>query len=170
MGDLLASNTWLFVAIGAVVLFGIGASVFLCHRSVRQRRAGVYSAVSGDDDHAMRPLAGSGRLGRSRRSGKGRTKELYDAFAEREDEENSDEDANEEDKLVHRDASPNSPGLRYHDEFLDDEVPVHGDERFRDNAPGENEKSIGGVEDSRSGSGTEDGTGSWEHASADAAR
>ncbi len=165
-------------AIGIVLIFGISAGTFFYRRSVlRRQAAGEYSAVNADDDHPMSPLGQSGRLRRSRRSrrtGKGRTKELYDAFAEHGDEEDdSGEDANEEDELVRRDGSSSSPGLRYHDEFLDDEMledpPVHGEEWYRDE-PGEKEKSTGGNEDNRSGSGTEDGTGSWEHASTDATR
>jgi kexin len=169
MSDLLSNQTWLFGAIGVVTLFAVIVGVFFWRRRVR-RRSADYTAV-GTEDHAMGTIRGSmSRLlgKRSRpRDGEGRTKELYDALGEPNDDDDS---AGEEDGLV-RGHNTASPALRYHDEFLDDDQP--------DPAPpirptGEGERDVDSRrprrEDEGSSSPSGSGTGSWEHASADVLR
>ncbi|KAI9446169.1 peptidase S8/S53 domain-containing protein [Lactarius indigo] len=78
MSTLVSNQRWVFGAAGLVFLFGLTAGVFLCRRAARRRRAEDYSALPGDD------LA-LGVLPRGRRGP--RTKELYDAFGERGDDE-----------------------------------------------------------------------------------
>ncbi|KAH7322261.1 hypothetical protein B0J17DRAFT_723607 [Rhizoctonia solani] len=127
----------LFAALGAVVVFIIGAGVYV-HRRRRQRR---HYAALGGDDVPMSQVGG--------------TRELYDAFGELSDGDGS--DANEEMALRPRDRD----AVRYHDGFLDDE----DDERDRDryvDVPEEQTPSGTGVRSP----GEESGSGaSWEHAS-----
>jgi kexin len=144
MSDLLKSQTWLIAALGAVVLFVIGAGVYVYKR---RSRSSHYAALGGDDV-AMSQV----------RAGGGGTRELYDAFGELSD---GDSDADEEMALRARDTERD--GLRYHDGFLDDEDEEK--ERYVDAPRGEEE----GSERTAGGAGTrspgeESGT-SWEHAS-----
>jgi kexin len=153
MSALVSNQRWVFGAAGVVVLFGILAGIFLCRRAARRRRAvGQYSALPGED-------VALGAMPRSARTP--RTKELYDAFGEHED----DDDVDENTGL--RGASPRGagPGLGFHEGFLDDEdsntprtgrTPAYRDEPER-------EERAGGGTTSPNGSGS--GDGSWEHAS-----
>ncbi|KAF8710836.1 Proprotein convertase P-domain, partial [Rhizoctonia solani] len=138
MTDLLKSQTWLFAALGAVVLFVIGAGVYV-YRRRRQRR---HYAALGGDEVPMSQVGG--------------TRELYDAFGELSDGDGS--DADEEMALRPRDRD----AVRYHDGFLDDEE----DERERGeryvDVPEERAASGTGARSP----GEESGSGaSWEHAS-----
>ncbi|KAH7317982.1 peptidase S8/S53 domain-containing protein [Rhizoctonia solani] len=137
MTDLLKSQTWLFAALGAVVVFIIGAGVYV-YRRRRQRR---HYAALGGDDVPMSQVGG--------------TRELYDAFGELSDGDGS--DADEEMALRPRDRD----AVRYHDGFLDDE----DDERDRDRYVDVPEEQTPSGTGARS-PGEESGSGaSWEHAS-----
>ncbi|KAJ1309491.1 hypothetical protein OPQ81_006266 [Rhizoctonia solani] len=138
MTDLLKSQTWLFAALGAVVVFIIAAGVYV-YRRRRQRR---HYAALGGDDVPMSQVGG--------------TRELYDAFGELSD---GDSDADEEMALRPRDRDQEA--VRYHDGFLDDEEDEHERERYVD-VPDEPTPSGAGARSpgGDSGSGT-----SWEHAS-----
>ncbi|CCO31048.1 hypothetical protein BN14_05082 [Rhizoctonia solani AG-1 IB] len=138
MTDLLKSQTWLFAALGAVVVFIIGVGIYF-YRRRRQRR---HYAALGGDDVPMSQVGG--------------TRELYDAFGELSDGDGS--DADEEMALRPRDHD----AVRYHDGFLDDEE----DERERGeryvDVPDERTPSGTGARSP----GEESGSGaSWEHAS-----
>ena len=153
MSSLVSNQKWVFGAAGVVLLFGIISGAFLFRRARRHRRGGgQYSALPGDDValSAMPRSAGGGATPR--------TKELYDAFGEHDE----DEDVDENTGL--RVGSPGGagPGLGFHEGFLDDEDPhttrttptaAYKDEPDPATSPIESE--------SRSGS----GAGSWEHAS-----
>jgi kexin len=153
MSSLVSHQKWVFGAAGVVLLFGIISGVFLFRRARRHRRTGgQYSALPGDDVAlgAMPRSAGGGSTPR--------TKELYDAFGEHDE----DEDVDENTGL--RVGSPGGagPGLEFHEGFLDDEdshtprtapTPPYRDEPDPASSP------IGS--ESRSGS----GDGSWVHAS-----
>ena len=152
MSSLVSNQKWVFGAAGVVLLFGLLAGVFLCRR--HRRAAGHYSALPGDDV----------ALGAMPRGGGGsapRTKELYDAFGEHDD----DDDVDENTGL--RVSSPGGarPGLGFHEGFLDDEdphtprtapTPAYRDEPDQGGPPT-------GAAASPSGSGS--GDGSWVHAS-----
>lgn len=143
LSKLLSNQAWIFVALGAVALFALGAGLFFWRRAVR-RRANYNTLPT--DDHAMSSLLrGSQQTARTPR-----TKELYDAFGEVSD----DDEVNEMTGLRH---SPDAVG--YHSGFLDDDeqttageaLPHYKDEP-RSSSPA-------------SGSGSGSGDGSWEHAS-----
>jgi len=150
MSSLVSNQKWVFGAAGVVVLFGIISGAFLIRRARRHRRAGgQYSALPGNDVAlgAMPHSAGGGSTPR--------TKELYDAFGEHDE----DDDVDENTGLR---AGGAGPGLEYHEGFLDDEdphtprtapTPAYKDEPDPASSPIESE--------SRSGS----GDGSWVHAS-----
>jgi kexin len=158
MPSLLKSQTWLFVALGAVFLFGIGAAVFFWRRSVQRRVArGDYMTVAAGDDLPMSSLDHQGRGGLLRGDAP-RTKELYDAFGELSDDEDADEAAaltrgHDGDDVPYHDAHDSS----YRD---DDEVDPSSSTPYRGDSA-----RVGGRDTPGSGSGGE----SWEHAS-DAAR
>ncbi|KAL1709732.1 peptidase S8/S53 domain-containing protein [Schizophyllum commune] len=146
MANLVSTQKWFFGAMGAVVLFGVGAGVFLWRRRVVRTRE-RYAALPGDDTAGgvqMSALDGSGGGG-----GASRTKELYDAFGEVSDDE--DEDADEQTRL--RGDPHGEEGL--HSGFLDEdehEPPT----RYRDEPEGL-EASRAGTSRSASGS----PSGSW---------
>lgn len=150
LSKLLYNQAWIFIALGAALLFAVGAGLFFWRRAVRRRTS--YDTLP-TDDHAMSSL-----LGRSHQPSRGpRTKELYDAFGEVSD----DEDVNEMTSLHH---SPDAVG--YHSGFLDDdETPTARDEppRYHDNPSRIELKERASSPASGSASGS--GDGSWEHAS-----
>jgi len=157
MSSLVSNQKWVFGAAGIVILFGVLAGVFLCRRASQRRRrraAGQYSALPGDDV-ALGTMPHSGRRAP-------RTKELYDAFGEHED-----DDADETTGL--RGVSPGgaAPGLGFHEGFLDDEDPnaprTAPTPAYRDEPETETEETPRGGVASPTGSGS--GDGSWEHAS-----
>jgi len=148
MYDLLKSQTWLFGAIGAVLLFAIAVGVFLWRRRVRQRsRVNNYDPVAAEDDLQMGSLEAGGVTARTGRKRTPRTKELYDAFGEVSDD---DEDADENMALTGR----GEGDLGSHSRFLDDDD-KEAVARYSDHPSPAKE------DDASSGS----GDGSWEHAS-----
>ena len=191
--DLLNSSTWLIAATVLAVIFAIAGGLFFWRRRVR--RTAEYSAVDGEDggmalgavDDSSRRLLGGGK--KRKGSGGGRTKELYDAFGEPSDE----EDDEEGDPSRIPGGSSEHAGLRYHDDFLEDDQPdsaAHspriGSARYRDDEEdlppreeheksgllgsgerGKNSTGSGGVRSVSPSGGSGD---SWEHASADRER
>lgn len=141
MSNLVSSQKWFFGAIGAVVLFGVGAAVFFWRRRVKHR---AYAALSAGDELQMNSVS---------RQGRPRAKELYDAFGELSD----DEDADEETRLH---------GVGFHSGFLDDDEPSAAGPApvYRDEPQGEHDASPD-VRSLSPGSGSGSGDGSWEHAS-----
>lgn len=83
MSNLVSNQKWFFIAVGAVVLFGISAAVFFWRRRVRMRQA-EYTSLPARDDLAMSSLRDRVNVGP-------RTKELYDAFGELSDDDDADE-------------------------------------------------------------------------------
>ncbi|KZV96157.1 hypothetical protein EXIGLDRAFT_609504 [Exidia glandulosa HHB12029] len=164
MSDLLKSQTWLFMTLGGIGLFGFGAAIFFWRRRSRQMRARAeYNRVADDEDIVMRGV-GASRASRGRRGGG--TKELYDAFGEVSDE---DDDADENARLA--------PGARqqplgFHDGFLEDDDPASATAvkgAYRDNPlPHERQKPEHSATPPREGAqspSSGSGDGSWEHAS-----
>jgi kexin len=154
MSTLVSNQKWVFGAAGIVILFGVVAGVFLCSRAARRRRGAgdQYSALPGED-FALGTIPRSGRAPR--------TKELYDAFGEHDD----DEDDVDENTGLRAGSPGGGGGLGFHEGFLDDEdpntprtapTPAYRDEVERKEAPSRGPPSP-------SGSGS--GDGSWEHAS-----
>jgi kexin len=168
MSSLVSNQKWVFGAAGIVILFGVLSGIFLCRRAARRRRGAgdQYSALPGDD-FALATIQRGGRP-------PPRTKELYDAFGEYEEDDEDDVDEN----TGLRAGSPSGGGgggLRFHEGFLDDEDPntprtgpTQGHQAYRDE-PGGKEEGPSGSRDppspSGSGSGSGSGDGSWEHAS-----
>lgn len=145
MSNLVSSQKWFFGAVGAVVLFGVGAGVFFWRRRVKHR---AYAALGADDELPMSSVSRD----------RPRARELYDAFGEVSD----DEDADEETRL--RPGGQTSDGLGFHSEFLDDDDPSFASSSpvYRDDP----EKVHTASPDVRSVSpGSGSGDGSWEHAS-----
>jgi len=155
MSSLVSNQKWVFGAAGVVLLFGVISGIFLIRRARHRLSATVpYSALPGDDVAlSAMPRSAGGR-------GAPRTKELYDAFGEHDD----DDDADERTGL--RASSPGGaePGLGFHEGFLDDDdshtprtasTPAYRDEPDQATSP------TGSGSGSRSGS----GDGSWVHAS-----
>lgn len=154
MSNLVSSQKWFFVALGAVALFGVGAAVFFWKR--RRARLASYAHLPANEDVSMSALAGGRRTGPRR--GPRSTKELYDAFGEVSDDEY---DGSEEEKLL-QDAQI-SAGLGFHSGFLDDdETQTDGTRVYRDDPEGtahlHGKKRSPSPTASPSGSG-----GSWEH-------
>jgi len=151
MSALVSNQKWVFGAAGVVAVFGILAGIFLCRRAVLRRRGEHYSALPGDD-------VALGAVSRDPRAP--RTKELYDAFGEHDD-----EDVDETTGL--RGTSPGGagPGLGFHEGFLDDEDPntprTVPTPSYRDEPEAEETPRRGAESPNESGS----GDGSWEHAS-----
>ena len=77
LGKLASNQVWFFLAIGTVVIFGVGAGLFFWRRAVRRRAH--YTSLPASEDVAMSSI-GAGRATQ-------RTKELYDAFGEVSDDE-----------------------------------------------------------------------------------
>jgi len=155
LSNLVSNQKWFFVALGAVVLFGIGAAGFFWRR--RRARLANYTTLPAGDDVSMSNLAGGQR---SVPLGPRSTKELYDAFGEVSDDEY---DGDDEEKLL-RDPQI-SAGLGFHSGFLEDDEPqADGTSAYRDN-PDSLEHLHGRgriVSPTVSPSDTGD---SWEHAS-----
>jgi kexin len=163
MSDLVSSSTWLFGAVGAVVLFGCGAGIFFWRRR-QARLKGAYALAEGDDV-PMGSMDPSATRLLSRSSGNsGRTKELYDAFGEVSDEEDDEEATAPRGGGMHSTTS-----LRYHDAFLDDDdqspmAPIYKDEPSQADIQRERGAALA-PSDSRGPSSPGSGSGSWEHAS-----
>lgn len=190
--DLLNSSTWLIVAIALAALFVLAGGLFFWRRRVQ--RMAEYSAVNIEDggmamgavDGSSRRLLGGGNKGRG--GSGGRSKELYDAFGEP-----SDDEEDEEDDPRKQGDSSEHVGLRYHDDFLEDDQldsaahsPRIGGARYRDDDDGlppreEHEKSAllstdekGNISEGSGGARSVSPSGgsgdSWEHASTDPGR
>lgn len=148
MSNLMTNQVWFFIAAGAVLIFAAGAGLFFWRRSVRRRQN--YTSLPADEV-AMRNV--DGRVST-------RSKELYAAFDEEDD-----EDADEETGL--RRAPDQSPvGLGYHSGFLDDDDPASAGgppTRYKDE-PSPAERAAERPHSPEDGSG-DSGSGSWEHAS-----
>jgi kexin len=153
MSSLVSNQKWVFGAAGVVLLFGVISGAFLIRRSRRRRRAGgQYSALPGDDVAlgAMLRSAGGGSAPR--------TKELYDAFGEH------DEDDEVDENTGLRVGSPGGTGHGhgFHEGFLDDEDPhtprTAPTPAYKDQPDPTSSSPAGSG--SRSGS----GDGSWVHA------
>ncbi|KAI0705889.1 peptidase S8/S53 domain-containing protein [Cytidiella melzeri] len=149
MSNLVTNQVWFFVALGAVIVFGAAAGLFFWRRSVRRRQN--YSSLPDGDEMSMRAIGGRAST---------RSKELYAAFDEEDDEE-----ADEETGL--RRAQDSSPvGLGYHSGFLDDDDPASAGgpaTRYKDE-PSPAEHAAERPPSREEGSGD---SGSWEHASQD---
>ena len=155
LSNLVSSQKWFFVALGAVALFGICAAVFFWRR--RRARLASYTHLPANEDVSMNPLAGARRS--APRRGPRPTKELYDAFGEVSDDEY---DGDEEEKLLQ--SGQISAGVGFHSGFLDDDdTQTDGVRLYRDHPEG-TERSHG-KERSHSPPASPSGSGgSWEHA------
>ncbi|GJJ12519.1 hypothetical protein Clacol_006762 [Clathrus columnatus] len=110
MSHLLKNSTWLIFSIAAVILFGIGATIYFCRR---QRRLRDYDLLNHGEDVPMVDHGAYGSSGGGR--DRARTKELYDAFGEVSD----DEEASVRRPLTsneHSEYPENESGSRYKDE------------------------------------------------------
>ncbi|KAF8077757.1 peptidase S8/S53 domain-containing protein [Lyophyllum atratum] len=160
LSNLVSSQKWFFGSAGAVALFGIGMGVFFW--SQRKTRLANYTTLPAGDDLSMSALATGHRSG-GVTGGNRTTRELYDAFGEVSDDEDTDEGT------ALRGAHPQdrvSKGLGFHSGFLDDDepstagggpTPIYRDE------PGPSHERSGSP--SRPASPGGSSGGSWEHAS-----
>jgi len=114
MSRLLKNSTWLIFAIGAVVLFGIGATIFFWRRSRRLARPPIddYERVAPGEDVPMMNTSDRPSGAWTRERG---TKELYDAFGEVSDDEADDQPGIRQ--------PLQSGGVGYHSAFLEDDDP-----------------------------------------------
>ncbi|KAH9843157.1 peptidase S8/S53 domain-containing protein [Rhodofomes roseus] len=157
LSNLMTNPLWFFIAVGAVLAFGISAGIYFWRRRVRMRQH--YTTLPASDDVAMSSIGGGGGG-----AGGQRTKELYDAFGEV-----SDDDEGDEETRLH--ARGPSPGVNLHTGFLDDDPSTAGmtPAPYRDEPDPATERSHEQghsherAESPASGSGS--GDGSWEHAS-----
>ncbi|CCL99995.1 uncharacterized protein FIBRA_02020 [Fibroporia radiculosa] len=148
LSNLVTNQIWFFVAVGAVILFGVIAGLFFWRRAARRKAA--YTSLPESDEVVLSSVDKGAGVGQ-------RSKELYDAFGEVSD----DEEADEETRL--RPAGV-SPAVNLHAGFLDDDPSTAGGitPRYRD----EPEEGMHAHERERSDSPTSgSGDGSWEHAS-----
>ncbi|PSR77612.1 hypothetical protein PHLCEN_2v7802 [Hermanssonia centrifuga] len=145
LSNLMTNQVWFFVALGAVALFAALAGLFFWRRSVRRRKN--YTSLPAGDDVAMSSVGGA-------RSGP-RSKELYAAFDEEDD-----EDADEETGL-RRGLGESPAGLGFHSGFLDDDDPASA------GAPLTKYKDVPDHRDAERSQSPASGSGSgdWEHAS-----
>ncbi|KAK1236417.1 pheromone processing endoprotease [Marasmius sp. AFHP31] len=118
------NQKWFFAGIALVALFGIGAGLFFWRRrATDQKRRQQYESLAGEEDVLMGAMDHGGVAGRDSGSrvgtGRGTTRELYDAFGEVSD----DDDAADEETRLRPDRSNEvaSGGLGFHSGFLDDE-------------------------------------------------
>ncbi|GAA5868247.1 hypothetical protein JCM1840_005610 [Sporobolomyces johnsonii] len=140
LSALVGSTTWLFVALGIIVVFIAGTTAFLFLRRSRKRRGGGRGAFDFlpqsdfEDDEEGLPMSAMDR-GRVRlaggEDGGGRTRELFNAFAlhsdEDEDETSDDDDEEDEDREPARvprsEVAYSDQAMRsFHDEDDDDEA------------------------------------------------
>ena len=89
MSNLLKSQKWLFIALGVVLLFGIGVGIFFWRRHVAKRSA-RYTELNSEREMSVNPT------GNSAPSGGLRTRELYDPFGHVSDEEDDEDDNDNE--------------------------------------------------------------------------
>ncbi|ORY21423.1 peptidase S8/S53 domain-containing protein [Naematelia encephala] len=168
ISNLAGSSTWLAGAGLIVVIFGASVGAFFFFRARRKRRnlfglanngegaRGQYAPVSEDVPMGLLER-GRRKLGRGGGAmGGGQSKELYDAFGDGpSDEDESDDDGGRVSERT---------GLRYHDDFLDDEEGEghDGPPAYRDE-PAETEGAKAG--ESASGS-----SSSWQDAAEDVSK
>lgn len=188
VGDLASNSTWLASAGGIIILFGLGAGVFLLLRRRNRRRnlfglanegqggaRGDYAPVSDDVPMGLlergRRKLGGGRGG----AGAAGTKELYDAFGDGPSDESDPED---DDERLNE-----STALRYHDDFLEDDGDGDGnvrrsrdaraspgyvvEEEEEDGQPEREDRRPGGSGQAAQGSNS-GSSGSWQDAAEDA--
>lgn len=151
MTRLLKNSTWMVGAIGAVVIFGIGATIFFWRRGKRIRSTEDYERLAAGEDVPM--MNATGRTSTRWNPQRG-TKELYDAFGEV-----SDDEADEEIGL--RRPMESAAGLEFHSEFLADDDPPSAAHPYKDH-PGSDDQQ------EKTGGPTSPGSNddsSWEHAS-----
>ncbi|SCV66924.1 BQ2448_5570 [Microbotryum intermedium] len=133
MRNLVGSTTWLFVAVGTIIVFVAGVTAFFwMRRAGRGGTGGLISRARGydfapmneeDEDVPMSAME-RGRVRVGSGGGSARTKDLFNAFAldsdeeDEEDREGGKEDEDEERKRIIR---GHLAGERYHDEEDDDE-------------------------------------------------
>ncbi|TDL24998.1 hypothetical protein BD410DRAFT_766664 [Rickenella mellea] len=156
MANLVASQKWVFGAIGAVVIFGISAGIFFYwRRRPGFLRKGKYTSLM-TDDVAM------GSIDQEQRSSLGggtRTKELYDAFGELSD----DEDANEETGLHSQRNDTRNTG--FHSGFLEDDDATPLEPHYKDEPELDHSRADRPPDDGTRSPGSGSGDGSWVHAS-----
>lgn len=143
------NSTWLFVAVGVVVLFAgsVGAFFFLRRRSRRRGRgtasgakAGDYEFVPDDDDDADELDDDEMQMSRLGRNGRGidgsggrRTREIYDAFrpgSDGEDDDDAGETASAAEERLLKGQRKKSSSKQQSTRYRDDDDAEDGDERF----------------------------------------
>lgn len=90
MSNLLKSQKWLFIALGVVLLFGIGVGIFFWRRHVANRSA-RYTELNSEREMSVNPTGNSAPSGGLRT-----TRELYDPFGHVSDEEDDEDDDDNE--------------------------------------------------------------------------
>ena len=156
-----ANQKWFFGALGAVAIFGLGATAFFWKRRLARQNA-EYSALNENEELSMTGIGGLTAGART-------TRELYDAFGEVSDDEDDETTALR--PAQHQ--SRSIPRLGYHSGFLDDDEAsaAHPPTAYRDEpqppAPSNNRAREASPETSDRGpvSPSESGS-SWEHATA----
>lgn len=154
MSSLVTGQKWVFAALGAVALFGVGAGAFFWRRRMVKSRS-QYSALAGGDDMSMSAVGGHQMTAAT--GGPRTTRELYDAFGEVSD------DDDDELTTLRPPHARTTAGLGFHSGFLDDDDPSTAaglTPKYRDQQEQPGEPSSTNRAPSPNGSG-----GSWEHAS-----
>jgi kexin len=152
-----ANQKWFIGAVGAVAIFGLGATAFFWRRR-QARRSAEYSALNENEELSMTGIGGLTAGART-------TRELYDAFGEVSDDEDDETSAL-------RPAQHQSRGINrlgYHSGFLDDDEPSSAGPAattYRDEPPQRapsTQHTEASPEVSAPASPSESGS-SWEHA------
>ncbi|GAA5904939.1 kexin KEX2 [Sporobolomyces salmoneus] len=145
LSTLVGSTTWLFVALGTIVIFVAGATAFLVLRRRKSKAGGgvgrgafdflPQSDFDDEEDGEGMPMSkmerGRLRLGDDENGGGGgRTKELFNAFALNSDEEDEDSDEEGGRTRLRRSAEGERYSDRAMESFLDDDDD-EDDERLR---------------------------------------
>ncbi|KAF9535248.1 peptidase S8/S53 domain-containing protein [Crepidotus variabilis] len=161
MGNLVASQKWVFGALGVVSVFGIGVGIFFWKR--RQAQTSSYQSLNNGEGDMNMSAMGTSMLGPRT------TRELYDAFGEVSDD---DDDANETTAL----RQPLSRGVvGFHSGFLDDDASAavhtspsyHDEPKALDDGPTRKGSRLAIEREGSTTESTGSGEGSWEHASRD---
>lgn len=103
MRDLVGSTTWLFVAVGVIVVFVAAVTAFFWMRRRPARRGGGggydFAPMTDDDDVPMSAMERGGLLaGEGGRRQSARTRELFNAFALHSDEEDEEDESDDDDE------------------------------------------------------------------------
>jgi len=158
MSSLVTNQKWLFGALGAVSIFGIGVGIFFWRRRIARIKAANYTALNNDNEVSMTAL------GTSITGGPRTTRELYDAFGEV-----SDDDDDDDETTALR--QPLARSVGFHSGFLDDDDPPTAaglTPKYRDDPDHSRHTSGQSKVDevvSRDPESPTDSGGSWEHAS-----